>query len=329
MNKKCKVTATKLNIREQPDLTGAIIGTLDKDEIVAVNGTSEDGDWYQIIRSDNLTGWSSRKYLEDLESAGKLLTGRCIYIWKLAPVIEKEGGVSNFINKAKKAKFSSIWIKVAEGQKRYPNITGEMKDTFQSVVQKLKDQGIAVWGWHVPYCPTHQDAQAEALLLDKIVKEFSLDGLLMDAEAGSGFFQGNAQTAETYAKQLRNLLEVQGKGLAISSHDIPTNFPDFPFNVFAKYAIVNAPQVYYGGSSSVESRLNHAIQANHHLAIPFVPVGAGWIGEGGGCSSASACAQRAVQFMKLVREKGFPGYSFWHWGGAPAEFWNILFTEGI
>ncbi len=86
-----------------------------------------------------------------------------------------------------------------------------------------------------------------------------------------------------------------------ASHDIPKNFAGFPFDAFAQHATVNAPLVYYGGSASVESRLERAINANSHLDISFVPVGAGWIGDAGGCSSAAACAERAVAFLPCGR----------------------------
>lgn len=257
------------------------------------------------------------------------LTGRSMYIWKLRPVLVTEMGVNTFVRKAKRAKFSSVWIKVAEGDSEYGNITGAMEAQFTEVCQKLKDADISVWGWHVPYCRTSEDAKAEARLVNRIAQEFALDGILMDAESEAAYFKGDATTADAYASELRRLLTSQGKGMAISSHDVPTNFPGFPFDAFAKHATVNAPQVYYGGSPSVENRLDRAIRANRHLDIPFVPVGAGWLGGGGGCSSASACAERAIIFMRLVREHGFPGYSFWHWQGAPSKLWEVLFTESV
>jgi hypothetical protein len=258
-----------------------------------------------------------------------ILKGRCMYIWKLKPVLVAEMGVNTFVRKAKKAKFSSVWIKVAEGGTKYQNILGDMEKQFQDVIKKLKDEGIDVWGWHVPYAPTVDTAKKEAQLVASLANDFDVAGILMDAESEATFFKGDAQTADTYAKELKNLLHAQGKGLAISSHDIPANFAGFPFNQFAQHATVNAPQVYYGGSPSVGHRLNRAIQANKHLDIPFLPVGAGWLGDGGGCSSASACAERAVTFMKLVHDHGFPGYSFWHWQGAPSKLWEILFTEPV
>jgi hypothetical protein len=252
-----------------------------------------------------------------------------MYIWRLSSVISAEMDVDTFVKKANKAKLSSVWIKVADGPNRYTNVNGPMAQTFRAASRKLKNKGIAVWGWHVPHAATQDDAKSEAELVGKIADEFSLDGILMDAESESTFFRGDKATGELYATQLRQLLEQQNKGLAISSHDIPRNFPGFPFDAFARHATVNAPQVYYGGSPSVENRLSRAITANSHLQIPFVPVGAGWIGDAGGCSSAAASAEKAIVFMRLVRDCGFPGYSFWHWEGCPAKLWQVLFSDPV
>lgn len=218
---------------------------------------------------------------------------------------------------------------LAEGRTPHTHVRGEMEPQFHEVVQKMHDKGIAVWGWHVPHAATVDAAQAEAQLVASLAEQFNVSGVLMDAEAGGGFFKGNAETADTYARGLREALMEKGKGLTICSHDIPSNFPEFPFPAFARHATVNAPQVYYGGSSSVANRLNRAVAANSHLDVPFVPVGAGWIGDGGGCSTASACAERAIIFMRLARDHGFPGYSFWHWFGAPPNLWEVLFTEPV
>lgn len=200
-----------------------------------------------------------------------------------------------------------------------------MEETFKDIVAELGREEIDVWGWHVPHAATSEDAKHEAQLVAGIAKEFGLSGILMDAEAGDNFFKGNATTASEYSKELGSLLAAQSKGLALSSHDIPSNFPSFPFAAFAKNATVNAPQVYYGSSPSVESRLNRAINANSHVDVPFVPVGAGWIGDGGGCESAAACAERALAFMKLVHEHQYQGYSFWHWLGVPGEIMGGFF----
>jgi hypothetical protein len=159
----------------------------------------------------------------------------------------------------------------------------------------------------------------------ELVERFKLDGLLCDAEAGESFFQGSAEEASAYAMELRGLLDPLGAGVALCSHDIPRNFPDFPFGSFAAHCVQSAPQVYYGGSPSVERRLERALAANASTPLPIIPVGAAWIGDNGGCASASACAERAREFIRLAKAHQFPGYSFWHWMGAPAKFWEVLF----
>lgn len=250
-----------------------------------------------------------------------------MYLWQLDRALHIEMGVDRFVEKARRASLSGVWIKIADGPKLYRSITDENAASFAAVCNALRQANISIWGWHVPHCSTMRDAEHEANFVLEHTINFGLDGLLMDAERGRKFFRGDSTIAEAYASRLRDGLLPNGKGLAISSHDIPANFEGFPFDSFAKFASVNAPQVYYGSSPSVENRLSRAIDANSHLTIPFVPVGAGWIGDEGGCESASACAERAAAFTRLVRKHAFEGYSFWYWEGAPAKLWQFLFEE--
>jgi len=251
-----------------------------------------------------------------------MITGRNMFIWQLPRILNVEMGVDNFARKAKKAQLSSIWIKIAVGASKYDiNL-----EDFESVRDALSGLGITVWGWHEPRCNTVAIAEQEALLVASLARDLKVKGILMDAETPENgrFFQGGSEEASAYAKKLRELLDETGLGLSICSHDIPYNFPQFPFEDFARYSHVNTPQVYYGQSPSVANRLERAIKANSMLTIPFVPVGAGWVGDGGGCASASACAERALVFMQLVKEHGFPGYGFWEWYGAPQNLWETL-----
>lgn len=254
-----------------------------------------------------------------------------MYVHKLIRLFSAETTTENIVAKAKKAKLSSVWIKVAEGKSRNANITGTMKDKFIKLRDQLNAQNIAVWGWHVPRCLNPGDDVKEAVLVATICEELKLGGILVDAESGESYFRGTANDASAYMTTLRNALDTQGKGLAISSHDIPSNMPSFPFASFAFKATVNAPQVYYGGSPSVENRLKRSINdpKNKALNIPFVPVGAGWVGTAGGCKTAKACGEKAVEFMALVKKNKFPGYSFWVWDVAPKELWEALFNNPV
>ena len=251
---------------------------------------------------------------------------RSMYIWKLKPVLDAEGGVAELVDRAVRAKLSAIWIKIADGATGYQNVNGQMRSKFESVVEQCQGKGIQVWGWHVPHCATEAQAVLESSIVRQLARDLKIDGIIMDAEGGGTFFQGGKREAKAYAEAMRASANELGKSLAISSNDIPQNIEGWlpRFNKIAPLVDLNYPQVYYGSSPSVQHRLDRAESANRHVTAPFAPVGAAWIGEGGGCSSASACAERAREFIRLVHERGFPEYSFWHWGGAPSSFWAVL-----
>jgi hypothetical protein len=250
-----------------------------------------------------------------------------MYIWKLQPVVGAEGGINRLVDKARRAKLSSIWVKVADGITPYRNVTGDMEKTMTDLVSKAHDKGLEVWGWQVPHCATTQTAQAEAKVFGELAKRFQLDGLIMDAEGGPDFFHGGVDEAQDYGNAMREVANNLKRPLGISSNDIPQNLPGWlpKFNEIAIKADFNFPQTYYGASTSVASRVDRAENANAHLTIPFIPVGAGFIGtEYGGCASAQACAERATIFIQLGKDRGYQGYSFWHWGGAPMPLWEVL-----
>jgi hypothetical protein len=255
------------------------------------------------------------------------MIGRCMYIWKLGSVLTAEGGVNRLIDKARRAKLSAIWVKVADGSSPYRNVTGPMAQTMTDLLTRAHKRNLQVWGWQVPHCPTAQAAQAEATAFSTIAQQFRLDGLIMDAEGGADFFHGDVNEALAYGTAMRQVANNLQKPLGISSNDIPQNLAGWlpKFNEIATRADFNFPQTYYGSSPSVASRVDRSVNANAHLAIPFVPVGAGFIGtDDGGCASAQACGERATIFIQLCKGWDYLGYSFWHWGGSPMTLWEVL-----
>jgi hypothetical protein len=250
-----------------------------------------------------------------------------MYIWKLRPILTAEGGANRLIDKARRARLSAIWVKVADGASAYANVTGPMAAKMTDLVARAHARGLKVWGWQVPHCATVHAAQAEASVFQTLAQQFALDGLIMDAEGGSDFFHGGVNEANAYGTAMRQAATALGKPLAISSNDIPQNISGWlpRFNQIAAHADLNFPQTYYGASASVASRVDRAATANAHLTNPFAPVGAGFIGlSEGGCASAQACGERAATFIRLCKDRGYQGYSFWHWGGAPMSLWEVL-----
>jgi hypothetical protein len=269
---------------------------------------------------------SSGDWQHDLRE--KSMIGRCMYIWKLGQVLAAEGGANKLIDKARRAKLSAIWVKVADGTSTYANVSGAMAQTMTDLVTRAHARGLQIWGWQVPHCVTTQTAQAEATTFGNLVQQFQLDGFIMDAEGGKKYFQGGVAEAQAYGNAMRQAANNLNKPLGISSNDIPQNISaDWPprFSAIAANADFNFPQTYYGASSSVAARIDKAVTANAHLTIPFVPVGAGFIGlDEGGCESAQACGERAATFIQLCKSRAYQGYSFWHWGGAPLSLWEVL-----
>lgn len=89
---KMRVTAEKLNVRAEPKNTGAIIGTLEKDEIVDFEATSGDLGWHRIIRADGLRGWASQKFLVSLKHESEIPDSRFPWL----PIAFRELGVKEF-----------------------------------------------------------------------------------------------------------------------------------------------------------------------------------------------------------------------------------------
>lgn len=256
------------------------------------------------------------------------MTTRAIYIWKLQPVVAAEGSVAKIVEKARRARINQLWVKIADGPSPYANVTHGHGSLFRELITRCGARNIQVWGWHVPHCGDAAAVHAETENVAGILSNFRLDGVIMDAEGGDSFFHGGSGEADDYGARMTQVADHHGIPLAISSNDIPGNIQGWlpRFNKIASHAAMNFPQVYYGSSPSVTHRLGRAVTGNSHVTIPFCPVGAAWVGDGGGCASASACAERATAFIQLVKDRGYPLYSFWHWGGAPLAFWEVLNT---
>ena len=61
--KKYKVTASRLHVREGPGTTYKSLGYIQLNEVVVAIGVNTDGTWRKIRRSDGLIGWSSARYM--------------------------------------------------------------------------------------------------------------------------------------------------------------------------------------------------------------------------------------------------------------------------
>ena len=61
-----RVDAYRLNFRQGPGTNYAVIGSLQKSEMVDGLGVSPDGNWAQVRKSTGVTGWASLKYMTEI-----------------------------------------------------------------------------------------------------------------------------------------------------------------------------------------------------------------------------------------------------------------------
>jgi kumamolisin len=270
--------------------------------------------------------------------AKKTLAGRSIYVFKLDEVLSATGSTDAMVEKAVKAKISSIWVKIAESATPSANVLHGLGNQFHDLVAKCAAKGIDVFGWHVPYCTDASRTDSEVKLLTRLVDDFQLAGVVIDNEDGAAFFKGNATTAAQYAVGLRRAMQAAGKLVVMSSLDIVSYHPGAYATVIGESIDVNAPQVYYGGSV-VARRLNWAIAENKVIHAPFYPVGVCVVetnGEKEGAfSDPVACAASAREFIALASSSNkaapasFPGYGFWNWDQSKEEFWQVLYDTAV
>jgi hypothetical protein len=155
-----------------------------------------------------------------------------------------------------------------------------------------------------------------------------LDGVLLDAEHGSAYFQGGPAEAEQYTADVASKLGALGKGVALSSHDQPRLFPGFPFSTFLAHVQDNCPQVYYTGD--VATRLGRSmrdywpLESARDFQDRYKPVGNITVRGDVALPSPAVCLRKAEEFMGLVATNGLKAYSFWCWDEAPDEIWRFF-----
>lgn len=256
------------------------------------------------------------------------VTGRCIYVTSLKHVLAKAGGPEAIAATCVEAKLSALWLRLGRG----PQLDQNFSDPSLPLVRNaLEKAGIALWGWHVPFCADVAAAKAEAAKVLNWADQYSLAGVLMDAEKTpeSPRFRGGAAEAQTYTEVLRDGLSTKGRGIALSSHDQPVLHQDLPFAVFLNAVNDNCPQIYYR-SADVATRFNKsvkeydALEKRRNFKERFKPSGNITITGDVRLPNVHTCLAAARAFIDCVHAGGFAACSFWCWDAAPAEIWEFF-----
>lgn len=256
------------------------------------------------------------------------VTGRNIYVTNLQAVLAKTGGPAAVAATCADSKLTGLWVRLGRGLQLDGNFGIA---ALPAVRTELDKAGIALWGWHVPFCADQDAAKAEAGNVVKWVDQFALAGVLVDAERTpeSPRFRGGAGEAQTYAKTVLDGLSAKGRGVALSSHDQPALHQDLPFAVFLEEVNDNCPQVYYQ-SKDVATRFNKsvneyaALEKDRNFKDRFKPTGNITVSDDVALPDVPTCIAAAGKFIDLVHAGGFTAYSFWCWDSAPKEIWSFF-----
>lgn len=234
------------------------------------------------------------------------LTGKGMYVWLFKRCLKTPAEMAAF---AKQAGMSHIIIKVLDGAYRMAGDEANLQN-LGALIAECHQRGVWVLGFQYVYGANPQ-AEANAAIL--LLKEFSLDGWVINAETQ---YKNKASQAEAYAKAVRqanpDLL------IALSSYRYPLLHQDFPFNQFLKYCDLNMPQVYWMQATNAAAQLERCLREfadKRWVQKPILPTGAAFKEHGWEAKPTEVQA-----FLEKAKQLGLAGANFWEWHHA----YNLL-----
>jgi len=230
------------------------------------------------------------------------LWGKGMYIWQ---VDQCEGGDSErIVNRALDVGLDFVLIKIADGTNAY-------NGDITALVNRLREVGVAVWGWQYTYGDRPED---EARYAAERMKKFGLAGFVIDAETE---YEGKPDRATRYASTLRGLLP--GVPIALSSFYWPEMHPTFPWREFLAHCDLNMPQVYWYKKDPVEA-LRISLTQHIRFGRPILPVGACYEMVPG----KRPTKEDLSRFLTEVESRGLLGACFWSWQHTDENQWAAI-----
>ena len=254
------------------------------------------------------------------------LRGRSVFVIEALALVRSKGN-AGIADQAARAHLASVWIRTGHGPNPEPGLTASLARDLKAALQA---HGVALWGWHVPWCADDAAVTQEVQMLDSLVTELALDGIIIDAERTTRpqRFQGNAAQARDYMTSVSETMARSGKAIAFSSHDQPNLHRELPFSEFLAVPAPTLPQV-YSHDRHPKTRLEKSEAAYRPLLgiefqARYMPTTNGSMVGDGAFASEDDCVVSAGRFLDLVAERGYLGHSFWCWDEMPAGLWALL-----
>lgn len=229
------------------------------------------------------------------------LSGTGLYLWQLT-----EGGGANadkLIARLKTANVSRIYVKVADGTRRYPT---KGADHTEDVVAAARAEGLAVWGWHYVY---GKAPEQEADVAAEQVTKLQLRGYIYNAEKEYRDHKRVAH-AKVFTKRLRDNLP--GKTFGFSSFKYPKNHVGLPWQELGGAADVLMPQVYWVEAHDPDKQYDKSFTQWSVLnpKAVMLPTGAAYTDEP---AKWRPTAAEIGKFLTHVHSQGCGAADFWVW----------------
>jgi hypothetical protein len=242
------------------------------------------------------------------------LHGKGFFIQSLA---ECEGGNPQAIlGTAQAADLRHVIVKVADGSEPL-GLDLSRGDLWASVVQLLRSNGIAVWGWHPVY---GDDPDGEVQAAIRRASGLSLDGYVI--QAGEKYERsGMASAAERFMHDVRLALDIP---LALSSYRFPNYHPGFPWAAFLEKCDFHMPQVFWEGGHNATWQLRESKRQCDALpnTRPYIATGPAYC-----AGSWSPVESEVVDFLDAARELRIAAVNFFEWAACRKNLpllWKII-----
>ena len=242
------------------------------------------------------------------------LKGKGFFIWQI-PNCE-DGNVEKIADLAKEAHLSHVLIKIADTKYRYQIYEGV--DKAPPLVEALRERQIAVWGWQYV---KGDDPTGEADMAIRRVKQFKLDGFVIDAEVEYKK-EGKANAARRYMMRLRDSLP--DTPIALSSYRYPSIHGQIPWREFLKGCDYNMPQVYWMKADNPGEQLRHCVRQFNELepVRPVIPTGAAFRERGW-----EPTPEEVLEFLETAQELNLSAANFYSWDSCREhlpEVWEVI-----
>jgi hypothetical protein len=226
----------------------------------------------------------------------------------------ENGDPAAILAAAQAAGLSHVIVKVADGPRAF-GIDSAGNDFTAKVVYKLRNAGIAIWGWHYVY---GNDPSGEAKIAVLRAQALGLDGYVVDAE--QEYKQpGKDKAARQFMSTLRSALDLP---LILSAYRFPEYHPEFPWAAFLEFCDYHMPQVYWEQAHNAGGQLRESKRQCDALpnARLYLATGAAY----GTADGWFASPADVTDFLNTTKALGIPAVNFFSWdycrGNLPATW---------